>query len=212
MAFNVKKNKKETPSARPPYGYPPPPLPPHPVQPPPPPLPGTYGTLPYPGAYGIPVPPPYPPPYPPPVNPIRPPEDLTPPEKFPEEDVHVVATQSWVKTMLNKFWDWTKYFATQTLQVAGGLHAGRIKTAELQTNDIYTSRFTLLDPFGRPALVYVDEKGNLRVQYDFQDVFVYSGIDEHKAVCVQVWNKAGADGFKLHWSYTISDACKLHSI
>lgn len=169
MAVNNDKHKRPPPR---PYGLPPPPPPMYGY----PPIPGTYGVYPYPGGYGIPPPPaPEPPPH---VQEPQEPEDLTPPVPTPTYDNNVVATQSWVKSMLDKFRDWTKFFATEQLEVGGTINAGRLKTVDLQTNDIYASRLTLLDPNGRPAQVYIDEKGNLQINYDFQDVFIYPGLGD----------------------------------
>ena len=91
---------------------------------------------------------------------------------------NVVATHSWVSKVLRKFWNWTKFFATESLQVAGGIHAGRVKTTELQTNDAYATRLTLIDPNGRPCAIYINELGELKVDYDFHDVFVYPGNND----------------------------------
>ena len=88
---------------------------------------------------------------------------------------NVVATQSWVCKTLKGFWNWTKFFATQTMQVAGKLHAQSVSTQELKTNDAYATKLTLIDPNGRPGVVYINEQGELKIDYDFQDVFVYPG-------------------------------------
>ena len=63
---------------------------------------------------------------------------ITPPDPitdfpFPIGDTksNVVATQSWVYKTLRGFWNWTKFFATQSMRVAGGLYARRVKTMEL---------------------------------------------------------------------------------
>ena len=77
------------------------------------------------------------------------------------EKSNVVATQSWVFKVLNNFWKWTKFFATESMQVAGGIHAGRVKTCELQTNDIYATKIYLLDREGRPCVLHVNELGEL---------------------------------------------------
>ena len=45
---------------------------------------------------------------------------------IPFKKSNVVATQSWVWNILNKAWNWTKFFATQSLQVAGGMTAGKV--------------------------------------------------------------------------------------
>lgn len=95
-----------------------------------------------------------------------------------EEKSNVVATQSWVFRVLKKFWNWTKFFATESLQVAGGLNAGRVKTNELQTNDAYATRLTLVDPNGRPGVIYINSLGELKIDYDFQNVFVYPGAGD----------------------------------
>ena len=87
---------------------------------------------------------------------------------------NVVATQFWVANVLKRFWNWTKFFATQQLRVAGPMHAERVKTLELETNDLYTHRFTILDDDGRPAVITI-KNGVLDVNYDFRDVFLYTG-------------------------------------
>lgn len=87
---------------------------------------------------------------------------------------NVVATQSWVVNALKRFWDWTRFFATEQLKVAGSINSGRVKTCELETNDLYAHRFMLLDDDGRPAVITL-KNGILDVDYDFQDVFMYSG-------------------------------------
>lgn len=101
------------------------------------------------------------------------------PIAYPDEDTirksNVVATQSWVYRVLKRFWDWTKFFATESMQVAGGLNAGRVTTCELQTEDAYATRLTLLDPNGRPAQIYINELGELKIDYNFRNVFVYPG-------------------------------------
>ena len=101
------------------------------------------------------------------------------PIAYPDENTirksNVVATQSWVYRVLKRFWDWTKFFATESMQVAGGLNAGRVSTCELQTEDAYATRLTLLDPNGRPAQIYINELGELKIDYDFRNVFVYPG-------------------------------------
>lgn len=88
---------------------------------------------------------------------------------------NIVATHGWVYSTLKKFWNWTKFFATESMQVAGGVHAGRVSTCELQTNDIYATRLYLIDKNGKPMLIYLDEAGDLKCDYDFQNVFVYPG-------------------------------------
>ena len=91
---------------------------------------------------------------------------------------NVVATQSWVFGVLRKFWDWTRFFATKTLRVAGSVHAGRVVTNEVQTGDAYARKLMLIDPVGRPAVVYINELGELKVDYEFRDVFFYPGPDD----------------------------------
>lgn len=86
---------------------------------------------------------------------------------------NVVATQSWVYRTLKGFWNWTKFFATQTLQVAGRMYAKKIKTLELQGDDIYAKRLVLLDPKGKPAIVWIDENGDLQREYKYEDVYLY---------------------------------------
>ena len=88
---------------------------------------------------------------------------------------NVVATQSWVYRMMKGFWNWTRFFATQTLQVASEMYSKRIKTEELQGGDVYAKRLVLLDPKGKPAVVYIDENGDLQREYKFEDVFLYGG-------------------------------------
>ena len=103
------------------------------------------------------------------------------PIAYPDENTirksNVVATQSWVYRVLKRFWDWTKFFATESMQVAGGINAGRVRTCELQTEEAYATRLTLLDPNGRPAQIYINELGELKIDYDFRNVFVYPGSD-----------------------------------
>lgn len=70
---------------------------------------------------------------------------------------NVVATQSWVHNILKGFWDWTNFFATKQARISGALDAGTIKTPELQANDIYATKFTLLDGEGRPAIIYIKD-------------------------------------------------------
>lgn len=106
-----------------------------------------------------------------------------PPPGFPipphNKNLNVVATQSWVYRTLKGFWNWTRFFATQSLQVAGGMYAKRVKTGELQGDEIYAKKLVLIDPNGKPAVVYIDELGNLQRQYKYEDVFMYApkGID-----------------------------------
>lgn len=88
---------------------------------------------------------------------------------------NVVATQPWVCKVLKGFWNWTKFFATQSMQVAGPLHADRVSTNELKTNDAYATKLTLIDPNGRPGVVYINEQGELKIDYDYQNVYVYPG-------------------------------------
>lgn len=95
-----------------------------------------------------------------------------------DEKSNVVATQSWVFRVLKKFWGWTKFFATESMQVAGGIHAGRVKTCELQTNEAYATKLTLVDPNGRPGVIYINEQGELKIDYDFQNVYVYPGTGD----------------------------------
>lgn len=95
------------------------------------------------------------------------------------EKSNVVATQSWVFKVLNNFWKWTKFFATESMQVAGGIHSGRVKTCELQTNDIYATKIYLLDREGKPCVIYVNDLGELKTDYDFKNVFVYPGDDSN---------------------------------
>ena len=101
------------------------------------------------------------------------------PEPETEEAVdtasHSVATQSWVKKVMSKFWKWTDFFGTKSLRVADDLSAGRIQTNEIQTKDAYATRLTLLDPNGNPAAVYINEKGELKIDYDFKNVYLYPG-------------------------------------
>lgn len=92
-----------------------------------------------------------------------------------ENKSNVVATQSWVWQVIKKVWGWTKFFATESAQVAGGLTAGRIKTNELQTGDIYAQKIVLLDPDGKPAVLHINGSGELKIDYDYQDVFIYPG-------------------------------------
>lgn len=92
---------------------------------------------------------------------------------LPQPQGNVVATQNWVYNALKKFWNWTKYFATESAQVAGGLKAGRIQTGQIQGHDIYATRLFLLDPNGKPREFHVDELGNLQSVYDFKNVFIY---------------------------------------
>ncbi len=87
---------------------------------------------------------------------------------------NVVATQSWVVNVLKRFWDWTRFFATEQLKVAGSINSGRVKTSELETNDLYAHRFILLDDDCRPAVITL-KNGILDVDYDFRDVFLYPG-------------------------------------
>lgn len=91
---------------------------------------------------------------------------------------NVVATQSWVFWVLKKFWDWTRFFATKTLHVAGGLNAGRVKTGELQAGDIYAKRIMLLDPEGNPAVLHINGEGKFQVDYEYKDAFFYPGVDD----------------------------------
>lgn len=90
---------------------------------------------------------------------------------------NVVATQSWVYRTLKGFWNWTKFFATQSMRVAGGLYARRVKTVELQGDEVYAKRLVLLDPKGKPTVVYIDDNGKLNMEYKYEDVFLY-GADE----------------------------------
>lgn len=86
---------------------------------------------------------------------------------------NVVATQSWVFHVLRKFWNWTRFFATQSIRVAGGMYARKIKTGELEGDEIYAKRLVLLDPKGKPTVVYIDEEGNLKHEYKFEDLFIF---------------------------------------
>ena len=85
--------------------------------------------------------------------------------------------------VLRGFWDWTRFFATKQLRVAGSLDAGRLSCPEIRANDIYATKFTLLDEEGRPAEIFIQD-GELKVNYDFHDVFVYpvDGINMLKYV------------------------------
>lgn len=85
--------------------------------------------------------------------------------------------------VLRGFWDWTRFFATKQLRVAGSLDAGRLSCPEIRANDIYATKFTLLDGEGRPAEIFIQD-GELKVNYDFHDVFVYpvDGINMLKYV------------------------------
>ena len=94
------------------------------------------------------------------------------------EPSNVVATQSWVFNALKRFWKWTKFFATESLQVAGGINSERVNTGELQTNNIYATRLNLVDPHGRAMTIRVNEAGELVKEYDFQNVFVYPGAGD----------------------------------
>lgn len=89
-----------------------------------------------------------------------------------------VATHGWVYGILRKLWNWTKFFATESMQVAGGIHAGRVSTCELQTNDIYATKLYLVDKNGRAMAIYIDDSGDIKYDYDYQDVFVYPGSGE----------------------------------
>ena len=92
---------------------------------------------------------------------------------------NVVATHGWVFGKLKKLWNWTKFFATESAQVAGGLNAGRITTNEVQTNDVYAKTLYLLDKNGRPMTIYVDDNGDIQKVYDFSNVFLFpsEGVD-----------------------------------
>lgn len=90
---------------------------------------------------------------------------------------NVVATQAWVWKVLKMFWNWRRFFATLGLRVAGGIHANRVKSCEIQGNDIYTQRLYLLDPEGRPGLLYIDGDGQLQIDYEFRDVYLHPGDD-----------------------------------
>ena len=85
---------------------------------------------------------------------------------------NVVATQSWVFRLVRTLWNWTKFFATKALRVAGPIHAQRVKTVELEADNAFASRFTLLDSDGRPALLYI-KNGKLQVDYDYRNAFIY---------------------------------------
>ena len=94
------------------------------------------------------------------------------------ENSNVVATQAWVYKALQKFWKWTKFFATESLQVAGGVEAGRVNAGEIQTTNLYAHRLNLIDEQGRLMTIYVNESGELVKEYDYQNVFVYPGSGE----------------------------------
>lgn len=97
---------------------------------------------------------------------------------LPSVNPGTVATRSWVYRILGKFLKWTKFFATESLQVAGGVNAGRVETTELKTNDLYATSITLIGKDGRTGVLYIDDLGQLKVDYDFHDVFVYPGQDK----------------------------------
>ena len=100
------------------------------------------------------------------------------------ENTNVVATQSWVYRKLGFLWNWTKFFATESMRVAGPLHAQRIKTSEMQADEAYVQRFVLLDKDGRPGVVYIGDDGELHLDYDFKNVYIYQpeGIEVKKYV------------------------------
>lgn len=75
------------------------------------------------------------------------------------------------------FWNWTRFFATQSIRVAGGLYAKFIKSDEIQGGDVYAKRLVLLDQRGKPAVIYIDEKGDLQREYKFEDVYIYGDGD-----------------------------------
>ena len=103
-------------------------------------------------------------------------EDIGTPESTSQTPTskNVVATQFWVVNVLKRFWNWTRFFATENMRVAGPIHAERVKTHELETDDLYTHRLTILDDDGIPAVISI-KNGVLDVDYDFRDVFLYTG-------------------------------------
>ena len=109
------------------------------------------------------------------------PVDSTESELIIEDAPSVVATQSWVYGRLKKLWKWTKFFATESLNVAGGMKVDRIKTREMQSQDIFAHRLTLIDQEGRPCAIYIGRDGQLKFDYDFKSIFVYPGENQVKS-------------------------------
>ena len=92
-------------------------------------------------------------------------------------NANIVATRSWVWKVLEKFVNWTNLFKTNELEVTGGASASRLTADEVQTNTLYTNKIILVDDQGNPGYIYIDDKGEVKIQYDYKDVFVYPNDD-----------------------------------
>ena len=53
-----------------------------------------------------------------------------------------------------------------------------VKAHEIQADNAFATRFTLIDRDGRPAVVFINERGELAINYDFKNVYVYSGTGD----------------------------------
>ena len=87
---------------------------------------------------------------------------------------NVVATQSWVRHLLDKFREWRISFMTGQLQVTGQTQTGTLQSGAILTNGITTNRLTILDENGKPMIVYIKD-GKLVCEYKFEDIFLYPG-------------------------------------
>ena len=67
--------------------------------------------------------------------------------------------------------------------MAGNLNAGTVTASEVYGDAIYARRLMLVDPDGKPYAVRINSRGEIEVDYDYKDVFIYpKDVDVRKFV------------------------------
>lgn len=86
---------------------------------------------------------------------------------------NVVATQKWVWGVLDKIFGWMSFFRTGRLQVMGPIESQSINCCQANTRELIASKMVLFDRKGKKMTIYINDKGQLATEYEFENAFVY---------------------------------------
>ena len=88
---------------------------------------------------------------------------------------HVIATQSWVSTILKRFCAWTNVFHTGILHAANRVCTGKVEADTAVASEVQAKTISLVNDNGMVVKLTVGDNGKLVISQNLCEVYVYPG-------------------------------------